>query len=254
MVLCQCRTKAEDTPNKLAENWDEIYGSKDNCTAYFEEYLLTEISQPLALGLDEVDLVFQHPKIADDFFGLLRAWHEEAKNRDIWKKLRLVVVHSTEVYIPLNINQSPFNVGLPVELPEFNALQVLSLAQRHGLNLSSTQVEQLMAMVGGHPYLVRVALYRIAREDTTLDMLLQTAPTEAGPYRDHLLRHLWVLKQRPELTAAIKKVVANTSPVRLDSIECFKLLSMGLVRLQGNDVKPRCDLYRQYFRDRLRVS
>ncbi|QSJ15685.1 AAA-like domain-containing protein [Nostoc sp. UHCC 0702] len=241
-------------PNKLTDYWDEIFGSKDNCTAYFEDYLLAEINQPLVLGLDEVDCVFQYPEIAGDFFGLLRAWHEDAKNREIWKKLRLVVVHSTEVYIPLNINQSPFNVGLPIELPEFNAQQVLDLAQRHGLNWSFTKVEQLMAMVGGHPYLVRVALYRIARKDITLDLLLQKAPTEAGPYSDHLRRHLWNLEQRPELAAAIKKVVATSSPVRLDSIECFKLLSMGLLQQQGNDVTPRCDLYRQYFRDRLRVN
>jgi hypothetical protein len=241
-------------PNKLTDYWDEIFGSKDNCTAYFEEYLLAEINQPLVLGLDEVDCVFQYPEIAADFFGLLRAWHEDGKNREIWKKLRLVVVHSTEVYIPLNINQSPFNVGLPIELPEFNAQQVLDLAQRHGLNWSLNQVEQLMTMVGGHPYLVRMALYRIARKDITLDLLLQKAPTEAGPYSDHLRRHLWNLEQHSELAAAIKKVVATTSPVRLNSIECFKLLSMGLLQQQGNDVTPRCNLYRQYFRDRLRVN
>ncbi|MBG1269865.1 AAA-like domain-containing protein [Nostoc sp. WHI] len=241
-------------PNKLADYWDVIFGSKVNCTAYFEEYLLSEINQPLVLGLDEVDRIFQYPEIANDFFGLLRAWHEDAKNRDIWKKLRLVVVHSTEVYIPMNINQSPFNVGLPIELPEFNAQQVLDLAQRHGLSWSSTKVEQLMAMVGGHPYLVRFALYHIARQDTTLNLLLQTAPTEAGLYSDHLRRHLWNLEQCPELATAIKKVVANSSPVRLDSIQCFKLLSMGLLQQQGNDVTPRCNLYRKYFRDRLRVS
>ncbi|WP_254625810.1 AAA-like domain-containing protein [Nostoc sp. TCL240-02] len=240
-------------PNKLADYWDDIFGSKDNCTVYFEEYLLPEINQPLALGLDEVDRIFQHPEIAADFFGLLRAWHEDAKNRDIWKKLRLVVVHSTEVYIPMNINQSPFNIGLPIELPEFNAQQVLDLALRHGLNWNFTQVEQLMAMVGGHPYLVRVALYHIARKDTTLNVFLQTAPTETGPYSDHLRRHLWNLEQRPELAAAIKKVVANTSPVRLDSIQCFKLLSMGLVKFQDNEVMPFCNIYRQYFSDRFRA-
>lgn len=241
-------------PNKLKDYWDEIFGSKDNCTAYFEEYLLAEINQPLVLGLDEVDCVFQYPEIAADFFGLLRAWHEDGKNREIWKKLHLVVVHSTEVYIPLNINQSPFNVGLAIELPEFNAQQVLDLAQRHGLDWSFTQVEQLMAMIGGHPYLVRIALYHIARKDITLNLLLQTAPTEAGPYSDHLRRHLWNLEQHPELAAAIRKVVASTSPVRLNSIECFKLISIGLLQQQGNDVTPRCDLYRQYFRDRLRVN
>ncbi|NEQ21427.1 MAG: TIR domain-containing protein [Microcoleus sp. SIO2G3] len=237
-------------PNKLGDYWDEIFGSKDNCTAYFEEYLLAEIDKPLALGLDEVDLVFQHPEIANDFFGLLRAWHEEAKNREIWKKLRLVVVHSTEVYIPMNINQSPFNVGLPIELPEFDADQIEELAQRHGLSLNATQVEQLMAMVGGHPYLVRVALYRMARKDTTLEELLKIAPTEAGLFGDHLRRHWWNLKQHPELAVAIKQIVATTNLVQLEPIQAFKLNSMGLVCLENNYVRLRFNLYYQYFRDR----
>lgn len=237
--------------NKLTDYWDEIFGSKDNCTAYFEEYLLTQINQPLVLGLDEVDLVFQHREIANDFFGLLRAWHEDGKNRDIWKKLRLVVVHSTEVYIPMNINQSPFNVGLPIELSEFNQEQIQDLAQRHGLNWDGKEIEELMTMVGGHPFLVRVAMYHIARQDTTLNELLQTAPTEAGLYGDHLRRHLWNLEQRPDLATAFKNIVTTITPARLNSIQCFQLLSMGLVHLQDNDVTPRCYLYRQYFRDRL---
>ncbi|MBE9129748.1 MULTISPECIES: AAA-like domain-containing protein [unclassified Coleofasciculus] len=239
-------------PNQLNEYWDEIFGSKDNCTAYFEEYLLENIDSPLVLGLDEVDCLFQYPEIAADFFGLLRAWHEDAKNRDIWKKLRLVVVHSTEVYVPMDINQSPFNVGLSVELPEFTPQQVFDLASLHGLDWQVAQVEQLMAMVAGHPYLVRLALYHIARQDIGLEELLKTAPTEAGLYSDHLRRHLWNLQQHPELAAAIQQVVTATAPVRLESAAAFKLHSMGLVDLQGNEVKPRCDLYCQYFRDRLK--
>jgi class 3 adenylate cyclase len=240
-----------DLPNRLADYWDDIFGCKVNCKTYFEDYLLKEISSPLVLGLDEVDCIFQYPEIAADFFGMLRAWHEQAKRSDRWKKFRLVMVHSTEVYIPMNINQSPFNVGLPIELPEFTPVQVLDLARRHGLDWKTNQVEQLMAMVGGHPYLVRVALYRIARQDMTLEQLLQAAPTEAGPYGDHLRRHLWNLEQYPGLVAAIRKVVATTEPVRVEAMQAFKLESMGLVRLQGNEITTRFDLYRRYFLARL---
>jgi hypothetical protein len=135
---------------------------------------------PLTLGLDEVDCVFPYQEIADDFFGLLRALHEEAKRRDIWKKFRLIVVHSTEVYVPLDMNKSPFNVGLPIELPEFTSQQVQDLARRHSLDWNGGSVEKLMALVGGHPYLLRLAMYAIARQDVTLDSVLQEAPTEAG--------------------------------------------------------------------------
>jgi hypothetical protein len=111
-----------------------------------------------------------------------------------------------------------------------------------------------MAMVGGHPYLVRLALYHIARQEMTLAQLLETAPTDAGLYSDHLRRHLWILSQQKELAAAFNKVVATISPVQLESIYAFKLNSLGLVKLQGNEVTPRCNLYRQYFQIRLASS
>ncbi|TAF01396.1 MAG: TIR domain-containing protein [Oscillatoriales cyanobacterium] len=200
--FCTKITRKLRLPHQIDDYWTDTYGSKDNCTAYFEDCLLSGNNAPLVLGLDEVDRVFQYPTIADDFFGLLRAWYEEAgygdSDSELWAKLRLVVVHSTEVYIPLNVNQSPFNVGLPIELSEFSAEQVADLARRHGLNWQINIVEKLMNIVGDHPYLVRVALYHIAQEfalfnrrfsgsakeqkdlEESLDRLLELAPTEVN--------------------------------------------------------------------------
>ncbi|HEY9666513.1 MAG TPA: AAA-like domain-containing protein [Coleofasciculaceae cyanobacterium] len=248
-----CATVTDDLqlPIQIERYWSEVLGSKKNCTNYFEKYLLPEINTPLVLGLDAADRIFPHPNIADDFFGLLRAWHEKAKQSEIWKNFRLVIVHGTEVYIPLSNDQSPFNVGLPIELPEFNSERVHDLAQRHGLSLSATQVEQLMAMVGGHPHLVRLALYKIACQDITFDRLLAEAPTATGIYADHLRSHSWHLEQHPELAQAMKQVVKTNEPVKLKSALAYKLNSMGLVHLQGNLVAVRNNLYRQYFCDRL---
>lgn len=253
--FCAIISRKLGLASQLDTLWTDTYGSKDNCTIYFEDYLLPAANSALVLGLDEVDRVFQYPKIADDFFGLLRAWFEEAGygsgDSNLWGKLRLVVVHSTEVYIPLNVNQSPFNVGLPIELPEFNFEQVQVLIERHQLNWQTSKIEQLMALVGGHPYLIRLALYRIAQQEITLEKLLETAPTEAGLYNDHLRRHLWSLQQHPELADAFAQVVTADTPIELESVPAFKLHSMGLVKFQGNQVIPRFNLYRIYFRDRL---
>ncbi|WP_414625143.1 AAA-like domain-containing protein [Calothrix sp. CCY 0018] len=240
-------------PDKLSEYWQGILGSKNKCTKYFERYLLPEINSSIALGLDEVDQVFKHPEIAADFFGLLRAWHERAKNDVDWKKLALVIVHSKEVYIPLNINQSPFNVGVPIELPDLNRSQVQYLIQLHGLSWTDSQVEQLINLVDGHPYLLRVALYEIARGRITLNRLLETAPTDEGSYSEHLRRHLLNLQEDEELLAAFKRVLEVAQPVDVGNTAAFKLRSMGLVKLRGNSVIPLCDLYRQYFGDRLEV-
>ena len=238
---------------QLEKYWKGVLGSKNKCTNYFQRYLLTTIPEPITLGLDEVDQVFQHPNIAQEFFGLLRAWHEKGKNEPVWQKLRLIIVHSKEVYIPLNINQSPFNVGLPIELPELTAAQVTDLVQRHGLPWSDRETSQLMNIVDGHPYLVRKALYEIARGNLTLNEFAIAAPTEQGIFGDHLRRHLLNLNADPELAAAMRSVITSEQAIRVDPTLAFKLRSMGLVELQGNDVRPLCNLYRTYFRDRFGV-
>ncbi|AKG24514.1 AAA-like domain-containing protein [Calothrix sp. 336/3] len=249
--FCASIADSLNLADRLDEYWRGILGSKNKCTRYFERYLFAEINSPIALGLDEVDQVFKHPEIASDFFGLLRAWHERAKNEVEWQKLALIIVHSKEVYIPLNINQSPFNVGVPIELPDLNREQVQDLIQRHGLNFTDSQVEQLINLVDGHPYLLRMALYQIARGRITLERLIEIAPTEEGPYSDHLRRHLLNLQEDEELLAAFKRVVGTYKPVDVGTTAAFKLRSMGLVKLRGNEVMPLCNLYRQYFGDRL---
>ncbi len=248
--LCASVSRRLQKPNQVHQHWDDLFGSKYNCTTYFEEYLLPQLNAPFVLALDEVDRVFMNSEVASDFFGLLRAWHEEAKNQDLWSSLRLVVVHATEVYIPLNIQQSPFNVGLPIELLEFNAEQVKTLVERHGLNWSDRQVEQLMALIGGHPYLTRLALYHVARSDITFEQLLQTASTETGLFRDHLAGQDWKLQQHPDLAAAMRRVLSSTEPVVLDPTIRFQLHSLGLVTLNRDRAQPRYELYRRYFQPR----
>lgn len=246
-------TNALNLEYRVADYWKQGMGSKQKCGNYFQRYLLATITSPLTLGLDEVDRVFQHPEVAQEFFGLLRAWHEKGKNEPAWQKLRLIISHSKEVYIPLNINQSPFNVGLPIELPEFNQQQINELVQKHQLNLSQNEIKQLIGIVDGHPYLLRKALYEIARDSLNLEQFSQMAPTEEGIYGDHLRRHLFNLTADPNLEAAMKQVIASSNPVRLEANLAFKLRSLGLVELRGNDVIPLCNLYRLYFKDRLGV-
>ncbi|MBW4598426.1 MAG: AAA-like domain-containing protein [Calothrix sp. FI2-JRJ7] len=247
--FCASVAKSVNIQNQLDNYWDlaGILGSNMACKAYFEEYLLPSLDKPLTLGLDEVDRVFEYPDIYRDFFGLLRALHEEAKRRDVWKKLRLIIVHSTEVYVPLDINQSPFNVGLPIELPEFTHEQILELTRRHQLEWGDTEVEQLMSMIGGHPFLVRLALYYIACGDVDLQQVLQTAAIDTGIYKDYLRHQLLILTEQPELLAAMKQVAAASSYVKLPSLIKFKLHSLGLVQMLEDEVAPRCQLHRLYF-------
>lgn len=151
-------------PHRLEEYWDDLLGGSLSSTIYMQGYILEQIDAPIVLALDEVNRLLEYPESAKSFLPLLRSWYEEARNLEIWQKLRLLVVYSTEIYVPLDIHQSPFNVGLAVRLPELTPEQVDHLAQRHGLiEWHSGLTQALMAVVGGHPYLVRLALYHLSQ-------------------------------------------------------------------------------------------
>lgn len=236
---------------KLEDYWDDIFGPNDNSTDYFEKYLLKAEDPPLVLALDSFDRIFEYDLIEPDFCALLRGWYERSKYKKQWEKLRLIIVHSRESYAKRDINQSPFNVGLPIELGEFTLDQVRELVVRHELKWSDAEFKKFTNLIGGHPYMVRVGLYKIAAGDLTLETFLKTAPTEAGIFSDLLRGFLSTLEGSPDLRAAMKKVVESDEPVDLRADDSFKLDSMGLVVRVQNAVIPRCLLYRQYFRKRL---
>lgn len=238
---------------QVNDYWDSEMGSKVSCKIYFEAYLLKQIQRPIVLVLNEVNRVFEHPHIAQDFLPMLRFWHEVAKQNQTWQKLRLVVVHTTEIYIPLKLNQSPFNVGLAVALPRFTQEQVHDLAQRYGLNWAvgaagAQRLAPLHRMIGGHPYLVNLALYHLCRGTMSLEQFLQTAPTQAGIYTQHLREHLNLLQNEPQLLSDVEQLVTAQTNVQLDAIAAYKLESMGLIHLNGNQANFSCELYRLYFR------
>ncbi|OLP17211.1 hypothetical protein BST81_17850 [Leptolyngbya sp. 'hensonii'] len=242
----------EIASESIDESWNEKrFSPLINCKRFFEKFLLPTCDRPLVLGLDDVDEIFPNHRVAKEFLKFLRTCHEDAKTKKLWSHLRLIMAYSTDVYIVMDTTSSPFNVGLEVALPEFTTAQVIQLAARHGLLLATDQITQVMDMTGGHPYLVRVLLHHLACRKAPLTDLLKHAPTESGIYGDHLRRHLHNLKEHPELSTAIQAVMTQTEPVRLDPELAFKLNGLGLIHLQGNEVVSRCELYRQYFLDRL---
>ncbi|ACK69773.1 diguanylate cyclase [Gloeothece citriformis PCC 7424] len=254
--VCANVTQQLGIKTTVEEHWNTEIGSNTNCTFYFHNVILPHLDKPLVLALNELERLFEYSSLTQDFLSLLRFWYEQGKQSIIWGKLRLILVHSTEVYIPLGINQSPLNVGLPITLPEFTLEQVQDLALRHGLNWQEKQglnkVKSLMDMVGGHPYLIRLALYHLVNNpQQDLEQLLKQAPTQMGIYSDYLQGLLVILQTSPELVTALKQVITNSQPVQLKAMTLHKLMSMGLVKSEGDHIIPSCQLYNLYFQEQL---
>ena len=246
--FCANVTRRLQLDAKLNEYWDEDIGSIESCTFYFQDYLLSKIDRPIVLAIDEVEHIFQFPEIANDFLSMLHSWYGEAKEVKIWKKLRIVLVKSTEVYLAMNINKSPFNMGIAIDLSPFSLEQMQKLAQVYQIKLLPEEQNRLMRLLGGHPYLININFYYMKCHNASLGSLIKTAATDTGIYSDHLHRHLQNLLLYPELKTAFEQVLRAVTPVELEQAMAFKLKSMGLVvQLEGNLVMPSCDLYRRYF-------
>ena len=239
--------------SEINRYWNEDLGIKISCTNYFQEYILEQLSEPLVLALDEIDNLLKYPEIVREFLPLLRFWHEEANNTEIWQSLRMVIAYPTDIYIPLDINRSPFNLGMPIMLPEFTFAQVRDLASRYQFQLEVQDLEQslksLMGMVGGYPYLVRLAFHALSTRKITVEQLLREAPTSSSIYRNFLQRYLTILEKHPKLSDLFERVVTANSPVQICNNAAYHLESIGLVKLEGDNVVPSCELYRLYLRN-----
>ena len=255
--LCVNVSDSLDVSDKVDEYWQESLGLNTSCTRYFQRYLLSNIDNSLVFAIDNFERLFEYANIFSEFCLLLRSWYETAKQGDrmgkIWKKLRLVVVNSTEAYPTLDINRSPFNVGLAIELPEFNQQQVQEMVKLYELGgyFGEEGLSQLIKLVGGHPYLLNEAIANLKSQETSLEELISLAPTEQGIFSYHLRQQLESLQSDSQLKEGYTKVITVDKPVQLNPEITFKLHSLGLVKIVRNDCIASCDLYRQYFLARL---
>ncbi|MBF2014970.1 MAG: AAA-like domain-containing protein [Rivularia sp. T60_A2020_040] len=246
--LCSITSRSLDIQPQLDECWDEEIGSKLSCTFYFQTYILEAADSPLVLSFNELNLIFEYPLLAQEFLPLLRSWHEKAQYNYIWQKLRLILDYSTDIYVPLNLNRSPFNIGLPINLPEFTQEQVEELAARYGLNWQQgNQAQKLMEIIGGQPTLINVALYHLSQQELSLEQLLEQASTDKGIYRHHLREKLNDLQKNPDLVVEFIKILTAKTGLNLYPTVAYKLESIGLVKLTSDGLILSRELYRPYF-------
>ena len=283
--LCCAMTYQLKLTSKLDQYWDDGVGSKLSCTAYLDEYVLAEVESPVVLIFSDVDELLNYPEVAQTLFPMLRFWHEQAKYTDNFRHLRILLSEATESYVQLDVNQSPFNVGLTFQLAPFTTEQVHDLALRYGLDWQlSSHSHLLTTLTGGHPYLVRIALDYFRHQQQSLVLCQQdegfvdsdplvsevwacepSAETirevterllRVGIYDKHLRGHYATLQKYPELADIMKTLVMLPPGIGLDilSIHSHHLHNLGLVTIQGDRVFPACDLYRHYFRQQFQLD
>jgi hypothetical protein len=243
---------AKMKPNRQpSAYWDSGLGAKDKLTEFIAGEILDHLEKPLVLLFDEVDRVFEFAEYRSDFFGLIRSWHNARARDPLWQRLNLVLAYSTEAReLIRDGNQSPFNVGEVFTTSDFAAAQVRRLNEKHGSPVKEKQVNTLIKLLAGHPFLIRKSLYEMAAARKDFQTLLRSAYDDDGPFGDHLRYYMWWLGNRPGAQMALKEAI-TTGIVPSDSL-FHSLRSAGLITGHSrSQVKPRCGLYAKYLGDRL---
>ena len=209
---------------------DRVRNGKRKLTRQLKTLLAKE-PRPLIVAIDRADAIMDSG-FREDFFALLRSW---ADDRDApWPDLRLLLsVSTTPARLTQHTYNSPFSgLSEPIELDSLDRGQIEQLALRYGVSHTSEDLNQMERYLGGHPYLVRLAMSICAQRKTPLAELLK-ANYEARPFERHLRHCRSYLDSREGLWAALRQV-GRTGSQQVDAEAFEHLRRLGLVR-QGKD-------------------
>jgi hypothetical protein len=252
MALCVMIGEALDIPEAIDRYWQERRTDIMNCSRYLSDYLIPQFNEPFILALDEVERMLASPFRAN-FFGMLRAWHNDRVYNENFARLTLFLSSSTEPYLFIDDpHQSPFNVAEVFLLQDFSREEVATLNRRHRSILTEKQVETLMALINGHPFLIRLSLYLLATGKVAdIETLLARATEDTGPFGDHLRHYLLRVLQKPALKQALTYICRHESYEENQIF--YRLKGAGLIKKEGKRVILRNQLYDRYFKERLNV-
>lgn len=245
-----CDTLHLDMPPE--ECWNSKRSDNDNFSAYLKNVVLPLDKPPLIWFMDEVDRLFEFA-YRNNVFGLFRSWYNARSipsSDNPLTRLMIIMSYSTEARLFItNLNQSPFNVGTRIELQDFSREQVRELCGMHNLPLDDANLDRLMNLVGGHPYLVRRCLYECAVRQMTISRLEVEAHNEVGLFHSHLERLYAGLAADAELRGALIALLEGTRNMVVETF--MRLRAGGIVVGSPSDARVRCGLYDSFLRERL---
>lgn len=253
------RPGGDSESGSISDCWATKRGDpKVQLKRFLRRTVLPALPGELLLLFDHADLVHTRP-FYEEFAGMLRSWAEKAKlapgkGRTPWQKLRLLVSVSVHpARLRTRHHESPFaNLSDPIQVGDLDRAQIADLARHHDLALSDSDLEGLMRLVGGHPYLARAVLWDLRDGCYTIDDLLRGASLGCSLIADYLQRDQVRLDAAPDLGETFSELVerpdAEVPPEPLD-----ELIRLGLVKQGPNGSHPlRYPLFARLLEERAR--
>lgn len=231
-------------------------------TDFVEQVLLTEVSEPVVIFIDEIDTTLGLD-FTDDFFAAIRYFYTDRVQAPAFKRLSFVLIGvATPSDLIRNPQRTPFNIGQRVDLTDFTFEEALPLAA--GLNLPPDEARQVLGWVfkwtNGHPYLTQRLCLALAEQGrscwTEEDVDSVVAATFFGEMseQDNNLQFVrdMLLERTPDLGGVLttyQEIRAGIRPVRDEEQSIVKshLKLSGIVKRAGVELQVRNRIYETVF-------
>ncbi len=133
-------------------------------TLFFRNVILSQISAPVVIFIDEIDTTLSLP-YADDFYVAIRYIYNARSEHAEFNRISFVLIGvATPADLISDPQRTPFNIGQRVDLSDFTFNEALPLTQ--GFDLSAGRAARVLRWVlkwtQGHPYLTQRLCQEIA--------------------------------------------------------------------------------------------
>jgi len=142
---------------------------------FVDTVLLTQISQPIVIFIDEIDSVLSLTFPTDDFFAFIRACYNKRVDNPDYNRLTFALLGvATPSDLMRDKTRTPFNIGRAITLRGFSSEEARPLSMGLGGNtIAETILQAIIHQTEGQPFLtqkvcrlVALELHQANRSDT----------------------------------------------------------------------------------------
>ncbi len=219
---------------------------------FIKEVLLTnplDLAKNIVIFVDEVDSVLRLPFSSNDFFGLIRACHNNRADQPVYNRLTFAIlgVASPSDLIREEQHSPPFNFGQAIELNGFQLHEAEPIAR--GLKVKSKNPKRLLKAVldwtGGQPFLTQKLCKLIIDSE-------ESPPTRGGAkwveklVRSRIIEN-WESQDEPEHLRTIRDRLLRPSDRSVELLKLYQQIlqipySEGEGGVEANDTPEQMEL------------
>lgn len=137
---------------------------------FFDEVVLNEISKPVVIFIDEIDITLGMP-FTDDFFAAIRSLYNDRAQYPVYKRLTFVLLGvATPDELIQDNRRTPFNIGRAISMHDFTRDECtplrMAIKTKHS-TLSDIYFDKIYNWTNGHPYLTQKLCQQVINSPQT---------------------------------------------------------------------------------------